>query len=156
MLGAPGLSPLAPDAQSTAVAAPPALSAAPQAGASSCDSDMAKFQEKRNAAVGQINAIMKGGQGKKLDPIAACPRFRNLVSVETQMKNWMIKNKEWCSIPDQVIEDMKKGFSRTPQIAGQACNAAAQVGRMRQQQQQQARSGGPTAAPAVKLPSGPL
>ena len=153
MLGAPGLSPVAPDAP----AAPSALAAPPageSAGGSSCDLDMEKFQKQRNGAVENINQLMKGGKGKKLDPIAACPRFRNLVAVESQMKAWMLKNKDWCSIPDQIIESMKTGFSRTPVIANQACTAAAQVGKMKKMQGQQ-RAAAP-AAPAVKLPAGPL
>lgn len=160
MLSAPGLLPVTPDAAMPAVAAPPELTAPPaDGGLSNCDASMLKHQQRRNAAIAQINSMVQGGKGKKLDPAAACPRFRNLVAAENEMRNWMIKNKDWCSIPDQVMDDMKKGFSRTPTIAGQACNAAAQVARMRQQQRQQQsqQAGAATAAaPAVKLPSGPL
>ena len=163
MLGAPGLSPVAPEAPSTTVAAPPQLSAPPDQGApaaSSCDTDMQKLAERRNGAIQQINSLVNGSKNKKLDPAAACPKFRNLASVENAMKAWMLKNKDWCSIPDQTIEDMKKGFARTPVIAGQACNAAAQMSKMRQmqaQQQRQQQAGGGGGAPAgVKLPTGPL
>lgn len=162
MLGAPGLSPIqseTPAAPAVGVVAPPAMSAqpsAPSAGGLDCQNDMVKFQARRNSAVAQINQI--AGKGKKIDPVAACPRFRNLAAVEGQMKAWMLKNKDWCSIPDDVIDSMKAGFARTPVIVGQACNAAAQVGRMKaqaRQQQQQARTGAPQ-QPGIKLPSGPL
>ncbi len=160
MLGAPGLSPLAPDGASPSVVSPPELSAPPEAGsASSCEQEMVQLQQRREAAIGQINNLMRGSKNKKLDPAAACPRFRNLVSVENSMKAWMIKNKDWCSIPDQTIDSMKQSFSKTPVIAGQACNAAAQVAKMRKlqaQQGRQAQAGGPAAQPTVKLPSGPL
>ena len=50
---------------------------------------------------------------------------------------------------DDVIESMKQGTAKTAQIAERACEAAAQ---MKRQQQQPAMG----AAPAMKLPSGPL
>jgi hypothetical protein len=159
MMGAPGLSPAPPDMaapmQAPGLAPPPAMSAPEAAPApTGCEADMMKFQERRNSAISQINAMVKGGK-KKLDPVAACPKFRNLAAVENEMKNWMLKNKDWCSIPDEVVDNMKAGFARTPQIANQACNAAAQMRKMQQQGGQQAR-GGAGPAPAVKLPSGPL
>ena len=160
MMGAPGLSPVPPDA-ATPMTAPPAAGAPamsmPETGpsaSSGCEADMGRLQQKRNGAIQSINAMVKGGK-KKLDPATACPKFRNLAAVETEMKNWMVKNKDWCSIPDEVIESMKQGFARTPQIAAQACNAAAQMRKMQQQGARQAQGGGGP-APAAKLPSGPL
>lgn len=156
MLTAPGLSPAAPDTAAPTVTAPPELSAPPAgaASASGCETDMVKHQQRRTAAIEQINRM--AGKNKKLDPVAACPKFRSLAAVEGAMKAWMIKNKEWCAIPDEVIENMKTGFARTPQIANQACSAAAQVQRMKAQGGQQQVRAGAAQAPAVKLPSGPL
>jgi hypothetical protein len=71
------------------------------------------------------------------------------VSVEGEMRAWMIKQKSWCNIPDEVIEGMKAGTAKTAEIAERACEAAAQ---MKRQQQQPAMG----AAPAMKLPAGPL
>ena len=65
------------------------------------------------------------------------------------MRAWMIKQKSWCNIPDEVIEGMKAGTAKTAEIAERACEAAAQ---MKRQQQQPAMG----AAPAMKLPAGPL
>lgn len=156
MFGAPSFSSDPQAAPSAPAASAPALSAPPSAepSESGCNADMAKFQQRRNAAVAQINVLVNGGKSKKIDPNAACPKFRNLAAVETQMKNWMIKNKDWCAIPDNVIDDMKAGFAKTPQIANQACNAAAQMKKM--QNAQAGGGGGPAAAPSVKLPTGPL
>lgn len=160
MMGAPGLSPVPSEpatgvaAPAPAVVAPPAMAAPSTSGASSCETDMLKYTQRRNAAIAQINAMVKGGK-KKLDPSAACPRFRHLVAVETEMKNWVIKNKDWCSIPDQMIEGMKQGFARTPVVANQACNAAAMVAKMKSQAAQQSQARAP-AQPSIKLPSGPL
>jgi hypothetical protein len=147
MIGAPGLSPVGPPG------APPATFAAPQAQpsapASSCETDMIQFQDRRQVQIEALNKIVAAGKGK-VDPVASCPRLRSLVSVEGEMRTWMIKQKSWCNIPDEVIENMKEGTGKTAQIAERACEAAAQVKR---QQQSPAGMGAP---PAMKLPSGPL
>ncbi len=147
MLGAPGLSPIAPGA----AAAPPAALMAPPTAApvSSCETDMGKFQERRQTQIEALNKIVAAGKGK-VDPVTSCPRLRSLVSVEAEMRVWMLKQKSWCNIPDEVIEGMKEGTAKTAQIAERACEAAAQ---MKRQQQAPAGMG---AAPAMKLPSGPL
>ncbi len=148
MLGAPGLSPIAPGASG----APQSGFSAPQAAApvpvSSCETEMSVFQERRQTHIEALNKIVAAGKGK-VDPIASCPKLRSLVSVEGEMRAWMVKQKAWCNIPDDVVEGMKEGTAKTAQIAERACEAAAQ---MKRQQQQPAVG----AAPAMKLPSGPL
>ena len=52
------------------------------------------------------------GKDKKLDPRYACSAFGKLVSNgETGLK-WFDANKEWCSVPDQVVENFKKEHER--------------------------------------------
>jgi len=147
MLGAPGLSPVAPGA----AGAPPAALVAPPTAApsSSCETEMVQFQERRQTQIEALNKIVAAGKGK-VDPMTSCPRLRSLVSIEGEMRAWMMKQKSWCNIPDDVIENMKAGTAKTSQIAERACEAAAQ---MKRQQQSPAGLG---AAPAIKLPSGPL
>jgi hypothetical protein len=116
--------------------------------AQSCNEDLGAIQQKRNAQMEALNKMTKANGGK-LDPIASCPRLRTLAALEREMLAYMEKNQSWCSIPDQIIEQVKTGSSRTAQVAGQACKIAAQARQMQQQQQ----SAGP-AAPA--LPRGPL
>ena len=144
MIGAPGLSPVAPTAPPATFAAPP-----PAAPVSSCETEMVQFQDRRQAQIESLNKIVAAGKGK-VDPVASCPKLRSLVSIEGEMRNWMVKQKGWCNIPDEVIENMKAGTAKTAQIAERACDAAAQ---MKRQQQAPAGMG---AAPAMKLPSGPL
>lgn len=141
--------------QTPALSLPPALSQPPQPSGppEGCQENMAKYSERRNAQLQSINALVKGGKGKGIDPVAACPKFRTLVSIESQMRAWAVKNKEWCGIPDQIIDQMKEGFAKTPVYAQRACAAAAQ---MKRNSEMQAQGGGPSAAPAMKLPSGPL
>ena len=136
------------------LAVPDALSQPPAAAApsSDCEENMKKYSDRRNAQLQSINNLVKSGKGKGIDPVAACPKFRTLVSIETEMKNWVIKNKDWCSIPDQIVEGMKAGFAKTPEYARKACAAAAQA-----KNGGLAGPGGPIPKqPAMKLPSGPL
>lgn len=116
--------------------------------AQSCNDDIGAIQQKRNTQLEALNKITKANKGK-LDPVSACPRLRTLAALEREMLAYMQKNQSWCSIPDQLVEQVKTGSARTAQIAGQACKIAAQAKQMQSQQQSQ----GP-AAPA--LPRGPL
>ncbi len=116
--------------------------------AQSCNDDIGALQTKRNVHLAALNKITKANGGK-LDPVAACPRLRTLASVEREMLGYMQKNQSWCTIPDEIIEQVKTGAGRTSQIAGQACKIAAQARQMQNQQ-----SSARPAAPA--LPRGPL
>ncbi len=121
--------------------------------AQSCQEDFQKLAERRMAQIQALNAIGKAGKGK-MDPNAACPAAKKLVSVEGEMAGYMAKNKEWCNIPDNVLDGFKQAAGKTKAFATQACAAAAKMKQMEQQQREQAASGGMGAPP--KLPSGPL
>ncbi len=58
------------------------------------------------------------------------------------MLAYMNKNKEWCTIPDQAIENATQGHARTAQTASQACGIAE---KMKKAQEQQANGGAATA-----------
>jgi hypothetical protein len=113
-----------------------------------CNEDLGKIMQRREALIQDLNASAKA-HGGKLDPIGACPRLRKLVSMESELIAYMNKNKEWCAIPDNAIENANSGHAKTAQTANQACNIAVQ---MKKAQEAQANGGaGPT-----KLPAGPL
>ena len=116
-----------------------------------CQADIGKLQQKREAQIASLNALSKSGKGK-LDPMAACPRLKSLVAIETQILNYMTKNQNWCQIPDEVLTNVKSGRSKTSGFAGQACKVAAMA--RRAQEQQATGGGGAPAAP--RLPTGPL
>lgn len=120
-------------------------------GQQSCQEDFQKLTQKRMAGIEALNAIGKAGKGK-MDPEAACPAARRLVAVETEMMNYLAKNKEWCNIPDNVVDGFKDARNKTQGFATQACAAAAKVKEMRDQA---AAGGGGMMAPP-KLPAGPL
>jgi hypothetical protein len=113
-----------------------------------CNEDLGKIMQRREAVIHELNASAKASQGK-LDPTPACPRLRKLASMENELLAYMNKNKEWCAIPDNAIENATTGHAKTAETASKACSIAAQI---KKAQEQQA-SGG--AGPA-KLPAGPL
>ena len=127
--------------------------AADGARAQSCQEDFQKLSQRRMAQIQALNAIGKAGKGK-MDPAAACPVARKLVGVENEMAGYMVKNKEWCNIPDQVLDGFKQAAAKSRGFSAQACGAAAKMKQMMEQQREQAASGGMGAPP--RLPAGPL
>ncbi|WP_442754514.1 hypothetical protein ACNHKD_16190 [Methylocystis sp. JAN1] len=120
----------------------------------SCQEDFQKLTQRRMAQIQVLNGLGKAGKGK-MDPNAACPAAKKLVGIENEMLAYMTKNKEWCAIPDNVIDGFRQAGSKTKNFASQACTVAAKMKQMQQQQREQAANGGGMGAPP-KLPSGPL
>ena len=129
-----------------------ALAGASGAAAQSCGEDFQKLTQKRMAQITVLNNLGKAGKGK-MDPAAACPAAKKLADVETEMLGYMTKNKEWCNIPDNVLEGFKQARVKTQGFAKQACAVAA---KMKEMQEQGGGPGGPGGAPQMRLPSGPL
>ena len=115
-----------------------------------CNEDFGKLMTKRMAEVTALNKISKANGGK-LDPVAACPRLKNLAAAEGEVVAYMTKNKDWCSLPDDLVTKMTESRGKTSSIAVKACNMAVMMKKQQQQQAQQT-----TQEQAVKLPTGPL
>ena len=121
-----------------------------------CQADFQRYTEKAQSISGALNASAKANKGK-LDPVAACPRLRSLTAVQGEMLAYMIKNKDWCHIPDDAISGAKNGRAKTASIAGKACGLVAQVAKIKKlQAQQQAAGGTQQQAGPPRLPAGPL
>jgi len=129
------------------------LAGANGAYAQSCQEDFQKLTQRRMSQIQVLNNLGKAGKGK-MDPNAACPAAKKLVGIETEMLNYMSKNKDWCNIPDNVLDQFKQARGKTQNFASQACGVAAKMKKMQEQQREQAAGGGMMAPP--KLPSGPL
>jgi hypothetical protein len=153
-----GMQPMSP--MSAPRLPPPDLSPGPQssrgdAGAplasstQSCQSDISRISAQRMAAIEALNKLAKANKGK-LDPVAACPRFRALVRVETEFRNYLAKNKDWCGVPDQIVQTIQASTAKDAQVSSKACDLAVQF----KKAQEQAAAG--LAAQAPKLPAGPL
>lgn len=123
------------------VAAPFATTPA-LAQASGCE-DGKKIIAERQSLAQQIEKLSGGGKKKQIDPRSACTIFTKLVNNGEAGVKWMTSNKDWCQIPDQVVQNFSEEHKRIQGIKGQACQAAAKVAEMEkrakqaQQQQQQ-------------------
>jgi hypothetical protein len=136
-----------------------ASTAAPALAAQDCATDLQALAGRREAALRGINEMVAASHGKKLDPDAFCARSRPLNVAEEAMLAYMQKNKDWCQIPDDAINQLKMTHLKSVAFGGKACSVAAQIRTMKakaaQQQAQQAQQGG--GAPAAQpLPAGPL
>ena len=117
-----------------------------------CQEEMSKLMQRRQ---GMLEGLSKLKAGKnQLDPIAACPKLRALAGVEGEVVSYLEKNKDWCNVPDNFLDNAKAGRAKSQAFAAKACQIAAQVQKMKQQQ---AQGGGAVGGPQVqKLPTGPL
>lgn len=131
-----------------------ALLAAPSAAlAQDCQTDLQKLQQQREAQIAMVNNLVKASKGKPLDPNVFCTKSAGLNTVEATMITYMTKNKDWCSIPDEILDQLKSNYAKSLAFTAKACNAAAQQKKM----QEQAAQGGAPGAPQVQpLPAGPL
>ncbi len=87
------------------------VSAAPALADQDCAGDLQKLAARRTAAMSGINEMVASAKGKKLDPAAFCVRSRPLNAAEEAMLAYMVKNKDWCQIPDEAIA-RPQGFAR--------------------------------------------
>jgi hypothetical protein len=131
--------------------------ASPALAADDCATALQKLAAKREEALKGINALVASAKGKKLDPEAFCARSRPLNAAEEAMLSYMVKNKDWCQIPDDAIAQLKESHAKSLAFGGKACGVAAQIAKMKKQAAQAAQQGGVGGAPAQQpLPTGPL
>ncbi len=125
------------------------LAAAGVARAADCNADIGALTKKRQAIIDSLNQSAKGAAKKQLDPVAACPKLKALVVVERELLGYLTKNKDWCNVPDDALQNIGASSQKSGAVAAQACKIAAQV---KKAQEQQA-----TGLPqGQKLPTGPL
>ena len=117
--------------------------------AQSCGDDMTSMSQQRQHAMEAINAMVQGAKGKQIDPNVFCAKSQPLNAIETKMLVYMTKNKDWCQIPDEVVNQLKDAHAKTVSFIGRACKAAAD----QKKAQAQGAAGMPQAQP---LPAGPL
>src|ERR1700759_3343968 len=89
------------------------LGAAPALAEGDCGGDLQKLAGRREAALKGINDMVGASKGKKLDPEAFCARSRPLSAAEDAMLAYMIKNKDWCQIPDDAINQLKASHAKS-------------------------------------------
>ena len=111
-----------------------------------CGQDMQKLAQARNAELEKVNAFAKAAHGKPLDPEAFCAKSAGLLKAETAIIAYMEKNKDWCSFPDEAIDNLKTSHAKNASFNAKACEVAAKIKKMKEQ----------AAAQAQPLPRGPL
>ena len=121
-----------------------------------CQTDIQGFMKRRDGVIAQLNQMTHGAKGKKLDPIAACPKFKALTGILNQTVAYLEKNKDWCSIPDSLLDGAKGQRGQFSKTASQACGIAAKIAVMKKRAQQQAAQGGMAGPQVQQLPHGPL
>ncbi len=116
-----------------------------------CGQDMQKLAEARNVEMQKLNTFVKQFHGKPMDPAGFCVTSVGLLRAEDSLIAYMSKNKDWCSFPDEALNNLKAGHAKSVAFNAKACQVAAQIKKMKEQAAQG--GGGPQAAP---LPAGPL
>ncbi len=124
--------------------------AAPSYAQQSCGDDLQKLMQRREAQLQIINGLVKAAHGKQIDPTVFCAKSAGLNGAENAMIAYMEKNKDWCQVPDEAIAQLKANHARTASFSAKACEVAAKIKKMKEQQAQ----GG--AQQAQPLPTGPL
>ncbi len=131
------------------------IGAAPSALAQDCASDIAKLSTGRDAQMASINGYVAAQKGRPLDPAAFCAKTGGLLAAENRFIAYMVKNKDWCQIPDDAIANLKAAHGKSASLSARACSVAAQKRKMETEQANG--GGGPPGAPrAIPLPAGPL
>jgi hypothetical protein len=139
-----------------AVGAGLALSSAPaQAQSPTCQAGFQGVMAPRQALLERIN----GFRTKRPTAQQACSTLTQLVSAEVRMIKWMTENKDWCSIPDETIDQAKQANGQAARARGQTCTAAsrqAQGQAAAARQRAQGADAPPAVGSGVRLPQGAL
>ena len=117
-----------------------AIGSSAQAQASGCEQGQKILAERRSLGE-QFQKLSNGGKNKQMDPRAACSLFTKFSANGESGLKWMTENKEWCQVPDQVVENFSTEHKRIQTIKGQACGAAAKMAEMEKRAKQQAQQG---------------
>ncbi len=91
-----------------------------------CGQDMQKLAQARNAELEKVNAFAKAAHGKPLDPEAFCVKSAGLLKAESAIIAYMEKNKDWCSFPDEAINNLKASHAKNAGFNAKACTVAAE------------------------------
>jgi hypothetical protein len=138
-----------------------AMAVAAASGASaqspSCQADFAKVMQPRMNLIERINGFAK----KRPTAGQACSTLGQLANADVRLIKWLEENKDWCQIPDELLEQVKGSQDQVARSRRQACGAAkqqaAQISRLRAQQRAAQQGGGaPAVGSGVRLPQGAL
>ncbi len=89
--------------------------------AAECSEDIGNLSKKRMDIIQALNKLAKTSAKGQLDPALSCPKFRALAEAEKALLDYLSKNKDWCTVPDEAIMTLGKSYSHSKEIAGKAC-----------------------------------
>ena len=91
----------------------------------------------------------------RLDPAEFCAKSAGLIRAESALIAYMEKNKDWCSFPDEAIDQLKEHHAKNAGFNAKACTVAAQIKKMKEQAAAGRRSAGPAVASRTALTAAP-
>jgi hypothetical protein len=125
--------------------------------AASCQ-DFGQTLTERRSIVEKLASM--GNKKKQMDAKVACSMFGTLVSNGNSAVKWLETNKDWCQVPDALIENIKQDHARAVDLRGKACKAAAQQAAMEKKAKEGGSSsgllGGDGLTGSYKMPQGAL
>lgn len=121
----------------------------------SCEKDFAPMMEKRQGYINTINGYNK----RKPTASQACNTFQGLSSQNKKMTDWMVSQKDWCQIPEDMVKGISDAQVQLDETRGKVCSAAAkQAQQLKQMKARAARQqpAQPGVGSGVRLPQGAL
>lgn len=85
---------------------------------------MKDFAKLREDTEKRAVAIRAAGE-RKASPREACQLFNAFVAAQSKMLKFASDNATWCSIPNQIMANLKEGIAKTSEIRTKVCQAAA-------------------------------
>jgi predicted aspartyl protease len=133
--------------QTLAVAA--GIWGAVQPALANCDAEMRKLTQDRNVQLQIVKDFAKAAHGKPMDSTAFCVKSAGLIRAESALIAYMEKNKDWCSFPDEAINQLKEHHARNADFNAKACSVALTLKKMREPAEQDSGGWPRTVVPLV-------
>lgn len=89
-----------------------------------CQSDAAPIQQEMGE---RAKALQAAGQ-KKAEPQVLCQLFRAYTATEAKWTKFLVDNKDWCQIPQQVADQAKSNAKKAIAMRDKICQVAANGG----------------------------
>ena len=84
-----------------------ALSASALAQNLTCGEDIKQLAEKRQVELDRMNNLVHAAKGKPVAPAVFCSQSAAINSAENALITYMEKNKDSCSVPDDMLRSLK-------------------------------------------------
>jgi hypothetical protein len=91
-----------------------------RAQADSCQTNFRKVMGSRQALINRIN----GFRNERPTPGQACSTLGQLVAADGKVLAWMTENRDWCQIPDGLIEQLQTSSGQASRSRDKACAVA--------------------------------